>query len=497
MLRTVFFPDSFTMFFWGVVVLMMAVATALHILHNKREEPVSSVLWLFIVFTFPLAGIIFYLLFGVNKVYTIGERVKDAAEKLRRKRREQIHSALKRHIEVQRRYASPRISGRDYPRYCKMLDRLLPESLPLARNSVELLIDGTKAYPRMLDEISKARNSVHLQSFIIMDDAVGREIFDLLEEKSRQGVRVKVIYDRFGSLKAGHRLFKFGGGNFQTKPFSILNLSRPFAIQLRNHRKLMVIDGDRAFVGGINISSDNDDKFSAKDRYIHDLHCLIRGPAVGEFQYAFLNDWHYVSGKDIASFISDDLFPLIEPQGESTLRVVASGPGQCDNGTERIFTTAAAAAESSIWMMTPYFVPDIPFWKMLCAASARGVDIRLIVPRRNNHWYVQYATENLYPTLLDAGIRIFLKNGPFSHAKAMLVDGSWAVMGSSNCDVRSFKLNYELDFIASGGDFISVLHSQFAAEMKDSTELDISDTINRGFAREMLCRASSLLTPVL
>ncbi|HPN83768.1 MAG TPA: cardiolipin synthase [Victivallales bacterium] len=497
MIRAIFFPDSFTMFFWGVVVFAMAFATASHILMNKREEPVSSVLWIFIVFTFPVAGILLYLIFGINKLFTNEEKMKLATELIRTEKRTPLHEVIRRHLEEQKKYAYRETFEGEYQKYYKMLDRLLPETVPLSGNKIELLIDGTKAYPRMLEEISRAENSIHLQSFIIMDDAVGREIFDLLEKKSKEGVKTKIIYDRFGSFKAGTRFFKVGMENLKIKPFSFFNLNRPAGIQLRNHRKLMVIDGKRAFIGGINISSDNDREFASKDKYIHDLHCFIEGPAVGEFQFSFLNDWLYVSGENISNLFREEYFPEIKTQGQSVVRVVNTGPGQCEHGTEKLFTAAATCAENYIWIITPYFIPDIPFWKMLCAASSRGVEIRLIVPKKNNHWYVQYATENLYPILIDAGVRIFEKTGPFSHAKATLVDGTWAMMGSSNCDVRSFRLNYELDFVASGGDFVEELHSQFMKEMSESQELSYQDVINGKFFHEVLRRACSLLTPIL
>jgi len=497
MLKAIFFPDSFTVFFWGIVFLLMETATAIHILYNKREEHVSAVFWLLVVYSFPIAGIIFYVLFGINRVFTEGKKIKTASIKFREEKTRQMHNAFRRHLKIQKTHLLVENIGWDYPDYLKMFDRLLPQTLPLKGNKIELLIDGTRAYPKMLEEIEKAQNSIHLQSFIIMDDPIGRTIFDALYRKSKEGVKVKVIYDRFGSLRAGSKLFQMQNENFRARPFSIINLSRPFAIQLRNHRKLLVIDGKRAFIGGINISSENDIKFSSKDKYIHDLHCFIEGPAVGDFQYSFLNDWHYVSKEDFSVFLSEDFFPELDECGDSVIRVVPSGPGQCDNGTEKAFTVAAFTAKRSLWIMTPYFVPDIPYWKMLCAISAKGVDVRIIIPHKNNHWYVQFATENLFPVLLDVGIRIFLKKGPFSHAKATLIDNSWAIMGSSNFDVRSFKLNYELDFVATSGDFINVLHGQFLQEIEDSDEVLATDVIKRKFSKEMLCRACSLFTPVL
>jgi cardiolipin synthase len=493
-------PDSLTMFFIAVVILLMSCATAVHILLNKSNEPVSATLWLFIVFSFPLAGMAVYVLLGINKVYATGEKMRMAREIIHSEKKSPVHSAIKRHLEEQKKYmANASRPETGCPEYAKMFDRILTEAVPLSGNRVELLEDGTKAYPKMLTEMSTAKSSIHLQSFIIMDDPVGREIFNLLGKKANEGVKIKIIYDRFGSLKAGIRskLFAIKNANVQVRAFSLLNLSSPWTTQLRNHRKLLVIDGEKAFVGGINISRDNDSAFAGKDRYIHDLHCFIRGPAVGELQFSFMRDWFYVTGEKISGLFKEEYFPAVEARGDSIVRVVSSGPGQYDGGTEKIFVTAAACARKYIWIMTPYFVPDISFWKMLRASSAKGVEIRIIVPQKNNHWYVQYATRSLYPNLLEAGIRIFEKKGPFSHAKAMLVDGEWAVMGSSNCDVRSFRLNYELDFIASGGDFLNILHSQFLKEISESEEILFEDVIKKSLSVEIIERACSLLTPIL
>jgi cardiolipin synthase len=477
----------------------MACATAVHILLHKNEEPVSAVLWLFIVFTFPLAGMAIYILFGINKVHTIGEKVKIAADLTHGKKTSHIYSAIKRHKDEQKEFKQDDENELSIPKYALMLKKLLPESIPLRGNHIELLEDGTKAYPRMLEEISAAKTSIHLQSFIIMDDPVGRKIFELLEKKAGEGVRVRVIYDKLGSLKAGIKstLFNIKNPNIKIKSFSLLNLTRPWVVQLRNHRKLIVIDGEKAFVGGINISCDNDYRFSRADKYIHDLHCFIKGPVVGEFQFSFLNDWFYVSGEPLDDLFREEDFPSIRACGDAVIRIVNSGPGQTYAGTEKIFTTAAASAEKYIWIMTPYFVPDPSFWKMLCATAVKGVEIRLIIPEKNNHWYVQFATRSLYAPLIKAGVRIFEKKGPFSHVKAMLVDGDWAVMGSSNYDVRSFKLNYELDFIVSKGSFLNDIHSQFLKEFSRSREISQEELLGKSVFTEILENACALLTPIL
>jgi cardiolipin synthase len=493
--------DVFTTVFLIIVDIVICAFVAVHIVLNKHEEPPAAVAWLIIVFSFPIAGTLLYILFGINKMYTRGIQIKVAHDLVSSHKNNPEHQPINKYLSEQAKFILKPENQADYPAHCMSLDRVLHDTVPLTGNRIELLLDGTKAYPKMLEEIEKAKNSIHLQSFIIMDDTIGKSMLDRLEAKAKSGVKVKIIYDKFGSAKALMSfLFRNYGGNnpnFEMKPFSPFNLKSPWSIQLRNHRKLLVIDGRTAFVGGINISSDNVTGLSSPDHYIHDLHCVIMGPAVGELQVSFLRDWHYVSATHPTHLFIEDNFPVPEKCGDSIVRVIDTGPGQNYEAIEKVFFTAFSTAQRYVWIMTPYFVPDKPFIKMLCATVARGVEVRIIVPKKNNHWYVQYATQSLYGNLLESGVRIYEKEGVFSHAKAMIVDGSWALMGSSNCDVRSFKLNFELDFAVMQGDFLDVLHSQFQKEMSECREVLLENVLNKKLPRQILENTCSLLIPIL
>ncbi len=498
-MNTVQYFDFFHITYFSVTIFLIEFVTIVHILLNKHNEPQSTILWIIVVLYVPVFGLFFYLIFGINRINTRGVQVKLANELMHSKKNDPTHKAFVRHYKEQKKHVYDG-DTRTYPDFLKTLDRLLPNTLPLGGNSLELLRDGTKAYPRMIYEISRAESSIHLQSFIIMNDNVGREIMSALEKKAMEGVEIKVLYDCFGSFKAGMLFKRYGKmfPNFQIKPFSpLLNLRMPWAIQLRNHRKLIVIDGSSAFIGGINISSDNDSRWSRKDKYIHDLHCFIKGPAVGEFQFSFVRDWFYATSSPIPDILKEQCFPVLKAHGDSIMRVISSGPGQDFEATEKVFMSAVSTAKKHIWIMTPYFVPEKSFWRSVCAAVSRGVEIKIIVPKKNNHWYVQYASQSLYPKLLESGVRLFEKEGSFSHAKAMLVDGEWAFMGSSNCDVRSFQLNFELDFVVYKGKFLDDLHSQFIDEMAASMEIRLEQVIDKKLSRELMENACSLLTPIL
>ncbi len=492
--------DTFYVSYFGVVLFAFSVATAIHVLLNKDEEPVSAVLWLFVVFTFPLVGMLLYLFFGINRLQTRGMRIRMANDLVAGQRGDPMHRALAAYLAGQRRHALGH-GDPAYGEHQRALDRLLPETVPLAGNRITLLEDGTSAYPQMIAEIHAARETIHLQSYIFMDDPAGEMLMDALHERACAGVRVKVLYDRFGSLATVFPMFlhrrAWRHPNLAVKAFSQLSLRTPWRVQLRNHRKLLVVDGRTAFIGGINISRDNDARLGSKPRHIHDLHCRINGPAVGELQFSFLRDWHYVSGTPPSELFREEHFPAATAVGDTVVRVVASGPGQEYEATAKVFHVAVGTARRSLWIINPYFIPDRTFWNALAMAVARGVEVRVIVPQRNNHWYVQHATHALYRHLLPRGVRIFEKCGAFSHAKAMLVDNAWAYMGSSNCDIRSFRLNYELDFVASGSEFIAALRDQFLAELAQSREVAFAEVADASRPRRLLENFCSLFTPVL
>lgn len=483
---------------WGIMIFLIAIAdivAVIHILKNKHEEPTSAILWIFIILNFHIIGISLYLLLGINRIKTTGLKISKANKSMKSARENKSCSFLPFLNSVSS------FNSKTKKEYMQILDRLLPETYPTGGNKVELLEDGTCAYPQMIAAIENAKKHIHLQSFIIVDDELGNKIFEALERKAKdENVKVKVLFDRLGSSKAysSHFFKKWTANNpnFEIKAFSKFNLLVPYRIQLRNHRKILVCDGEVAFVGGINISAEND--ANLKSKYIHDLHCKITGPCIGEFQFSFLKDWSLVTKTNPEILLSEnDYFAAPKKEGNAMVRIIPSGPGQSYEATKKLFMTIATTAKQSLWIITPYFVPDNSFLDALRIASARNVDVRILIPQNNNHWYVRYASRSLYNRLLRSNIKIFEKKGLFSHVKAVLIDGQWAMMGSSNCDVRSFKLNYEVDFIAEGEDFVNSLHLQFLSEFEESQEITLHDREKRTKTEEILENFCSLFIPIL
>ena len=483
------------------VYLPLQFGFAAHILLTRTEESASALMWLLVIILLPIVGMILYCFFGIIRIKTVGMRVQRIQNFVDSSKNKYMGKQIKNYLENLKKFIpKPGDSDQDVR---TVLDNLMPLRLPLNGNHLELLRDGTSVYPRMLEDIKKAKHTIRMQSFIIMDDPVGKALFDALEIQAEKGVDIKVQYDSFGSIKASfsyffRRYIKQNLKNLSIRPFSPLNIFSPWRIQLRNHRKLLVIDGKIAYIGGVNIAQENiKSKKLPRRKHIHDLHCRIIGPAVAELQMAFLKDWVYSTrSKLVVEELPYD-FPPQKSEGKSIIRVIDSGPGQNYQGSQNVFFTAAATAKKSLWILTPYFVPDYSYIKALAMTAARGVDVRVIIPKNNNHPFVAQASESFYRSLLFSGVKVFKKKGNFSHAKAMLVDGEWAFMGSSNCDVRSFRLNFELDFCVQKGTFIDDLKAQFDEELDACEEITLSAMNNKSVLIKLRENFCALFAPIL
>lgn len=480
---------------------ILQAGTILHILVSKHSNPAQASFWLVLVSLLPGAGLIFYLLFGITRF----EHVRTLISSLRSQLINGNDPQLSRLAQLNRALEKFQLSEeRSRLKRMIMLDRLFPENPALEGNSPELLQDGVAVYPRMLADIKNARKCIRMQSFILNSDEVGQAFMDALSERAAAGVDVKVLFDSVGSCKSYfswyfRKLLRRRKDNFSFQPFSRVNILAPWKFQLRNHRKLLLVDGRIAYIGGVNISAENERlKRVPPSRYIHDLHCRITGPAVAYFNLSFWTDYFYTNRRKVSKITlcsGDTELPL--RTGNTAVRVIPGGPGNEREGTRKLFFAAAALAEKELWILTPYFVPGKDYVDALCMASARGVDVRIVVPLKNNHFWVDCAARNFYDQLIDAGVTIYEKLGYFSHSKALLVDSEWGFMGSSNCDSRSFYLNFELDFCFEGGTFTADMVRQFHEEFAGARKLTAFRQAHTPRWRRMINSIAGLFTPVL
>lgn len=472
--------------------LLISTITALHLLLFRQNQPTSTAFWLVLIYNLPIFGFLLYLFFGITRFQTRSQR---AAEKATEATDAEDNAAYYRFLKYRTQHIDPMKTP-----WNQTLNYFFPDQPLTQGHELRLYQDGTNLYPAMLKAIHHAQHHIHLESYILMNDRAGRKIMRALWHKACEGVKVRIIYDRLGSRalfsSPVYRAWGNRSGNLQIHAFSKLNLLTPYRIQLRNHRKLMIIDGHTAFTGGTNICADSDAKSRPK-HLMHDLHAKLTGPVVADLQQIFLQDWLTVSKDSPALMNHSHYFPELPATGDSAVRVIHSGPGTAPGASETLFLSAASEATRSLWIMSPYFIPTQPLLKSLQMAAARGVDVRIIVPSQSDHWYVTAACRSYYNNLLDHDIRVFENPGNFNHAKAMLIDGEWAIIGSSNCDYRSFQLNYELDLVIKSESFVKELSYIFGTELACAKEITQIDLDRLPWQKQLIRQLCALLSPVL
>ncbi|MCU0857953.1 MAG: cardiolipin synthase [Pontiellaceae bacterium] len=486
---------SLLLLLWGMLHLTTFLLITSHCLRRRRNAS-SALLWIFISWSFPIIGPLFYLIFGISRVSERGFQKSLADEHLLKKRQGTKIAAPRAYWHD---IAAAPAENEFQREFNRTLDALIPNHPPLPGNRIDPLVDGDEAYPRMLEAIRNARHHIHFQCFIIRNDKISQEFMKALTAKASEGVQVRLLYDRFGSTRA---LF---GGLFRkaakTPGFKVAGwtqanlLKKQFQINLRNHRKSLIIDGTAAFFGGINIHDENTSEY--KNGPIRDYHFEAKGPLVQEFQYCFLRDWYFITGESPDTLLTHEYFPGTAAEGNVTARMINSGPSDTDARATEIFFSSIVLAKKQIMAVTPYFVPPEEILRALRSAALRGVDVRLIVPKKNNHRYAGYASRSLYEDLLLAGVHIYERRLPFMHAKAFVVDGEFAIVGTANLDVRSLHLNYETCVAIYSEPFADAMKNIIHEEIDLSHEIILTRWRNRPQYKQLLENIAALMSPVL
>lgn len=480
--------------------LAAAVAASVHAIRIKREAN-SALLWLLVVWSFPLFGVLLYLTIGIDRLDLKTRRRLTVLNTLRDERLAREADSLPMEFwRAVRENGIARPESEWAQSLNRSLDPLLPDHPLLGGNRLDLLVCGDEAYGPMLEAIRAARYQINLQTFILANDRTGREFLDALAERARAGVQVRVLFDRFGStpsvISGFFRRYRNVAPSFHMAGWTLANpLRRQVQINLRNHRKILVVDGSDAFTGGINIASINTTR---PGRPAHrDFHFHLRGPSVQELQLSFVIDWHFITGEKIDRLLCRDCFPGVPHEGDARIRLIPGEPSmECDTLPD-VFFALFVAARRQILLITPYFVPTPDLVRALRAAALRGVEVKLLMPRVNNHVYAGMAGRALYQTLLDAGVRIWEREPPFMHAKALLVDDEAALIGTANLDARSLRLNYETNLLVHDPAFLGVLKQAVLDEFAHGREIDPQAWRTRPSIQRFAENACALLAPVL
>ena len=368
------------------------------------------------------------------------------------------------------------------------LEQAIVGSPLILGNKVTLLQDGAVTYAAMFAAIRNARDHINLETYIFEDDEIGRQFADLLLEQQGRGVQVNIIYDSVGGIGTPKaffdRLTEGGIEVLEFNPVNPLKAKTPWLLNNRDHRKLIVVDGRTAFVGGINISSVYSAGSAAPrtgkavDHNVawRDTHIQIEGPVVGELQKLFIDTWEKQRGKPLAA---KDYFPELKPQGNEIVRAIGSTP---DDPYSLIYLTLISAignAEKQVYLTNAYFVPDPQLLKSLTDAVGRGVDVRLILPSHSDSAVVFHAGRSHYSGLLEGGVKLYERLGELLHSKTAVIDGVWSTVGSTNLDWRSFLDNDEINAVILGREFGQKMLDMFAADLAASNAIDLASWEHR------------------
>lgn len=433
-----------------------------HALIFKKDSR-SALGWVVACLAFPLAGPICYFFFGVNRIRT-------RAKKLEEDSPFRIEHEMRDQRQIMAFQVPPPLDE-----IARVADAATRRPL-IAGNRITPLVNGEAAYPAMISAIEKAEKYVYLSTYIFDTRRTGRSFIDALCRARDRGVAVRVIVDGVGecySLPRAGRLLAQRGIRFAR--FLPPRLYPPtFRINLRNHRKILVVDGKAAFVGGMNIHDNHLAERTANRNRIIDLHFRLSGPIANQIEHVFLEDWRFATGESlkpgpVQSFNT----------GSTICRAVVDGPNMPIDRLEMLLFCAVSFARKSVSIMTPYFLPSSELLGALQAAALKGVDVRILLPGKNNLPFVHWAALRLLPDLLERGVRIFFHPPPFVHTKLIIIDRHYAQVGSANLDTRSLRLNFELMVEIYGRSVTRKLLPLFESRCRHAREITLEEMERR------------------
>jgi cardiolipin synthase len=450
----------------------------------RRRPPSAAMAWLLVIFFEPLVGLALYAL--------IGEPRLSRARRQRHARLLAEAAALRLRFKERLSIARPALLPAQEATV--KLARQLADMPIVAGNDGELLADTDEVITRLIHDIDEARANVHLLFYIFRDDVSGRRVLGALFRAAQRGVKCRVLVDAVGSrplLRSAAAEARRAGVELRAAlPVGILR--RPLTrIDIRNHRKLAVIDGRMAYTGSQNIV---DPSYGHRDLVWQDLMVRLTGPIVLELQGVFCADWRHETDELLDG---DDIFPAPIATGEIAVQALPSGPNYPTENYHRVLVSALHAAQEQVTITTPYFVPDAIFLAALEVAALRGVSVELIVPARSDQALVGAATRAFFDDVLRLGAKVYLYERGLLHAKTMTVDNAFAFLGTSNFDIRSFTLNFELNLIFYGARETMFLRAQQRRYRAEARPLDVEQWRRRPLYKRLGHNVAKLLSPLL
>lgn len=476
-----FWPYALTL-----VDLVLSIGASVHVVLNKRE-PRAAIGWVGLIWLSPFVGFFVYLLFGVNRLTrrAVALGLQDQARPAR---------ALRLAPDEEARFAD---FSRRHPTHADLarLVGKLTEHPLVPGNRVTSLLDGDAFYPEMLGAIDGARHSIALVSYIFDNDPAGQIFVHHLRAARERGVEVRVLVDAVGARYSRPTILsELDQAGIRAAAF--LPTRVPWQLKyanLRNHRKILVVDGVLGFTGGSNIRAGH--WLALKPTApVSCLHFRFEGPVVAHLREVFALDWAFTTGEMLSG---EKWFPEIARVGAVWARGIPSGPDEDLDKMSLAILGALAAARERVAIVNPYFLPEQPIAEALKAAALRGVDVRILLPAFNNITLVQWAAAPLLPFLLERGCRIYFSPPPFDHTKLFLVDGIWSLVGSTNWDARSLRLNFEFNVECYSTELGAALAAIVNQRLDRARELTLDEATGRGTLARVRDGFARLLSPYL
>lgn len=479
----------------NLITLIVSLITVVNIILSagvlffERRDIGYTWAWLLVLFFIPILGFLIYIFLGRKLVkenfYGLSSEERDFLQAEVDKQLVEFKEPGKRSSPVLNRY-SDLISMNLEAAHALMSDD----------NEIEILNDGQQKFDTLFADIRAAKHEINIQYYIIQNDSLGKQLRDELTVKAQEGVKVRLLYDEVGSRRVSPKFFqelRQAGGEVEVFFPSLL---RPinFRINNRNHRKLCIIDGDIAYIGGFNVGNEylgNNKRFG----YWRDTHFRIRGSAVNDIQGRFILDWHQAAKRNESPF--EFSYRTEKYHGTSPVQIISSGPNSETERLKYMYIKLIMSAKQSVYIQTPYFIPDPSFMDACRIALLSGVDLRIMIPNKPDHPFVYWATWAYAGELLKYGAKFLTYEKGFLHAKTIVVDQEVASVGTMNIDPRSFRLNFEVNAIVYDEKIAKQLHAMFLQDSESSTELTLERYKERSLIIKLKEGFSRLLSPIL
>jgi cardiolipin synthase len=468
------------------------VLTIIFLLLDNRDTS-TTFAWIFVFIFFPVFGQVLYFLIGRNW------RHPDRKQRLTRQYvQKQLVEILRPLTSRQQDYTAELLRAKGVVDKNRLLRLLFKNSNSIltVRNNIDVIQDGRRKFDRLAADLEAARHSIHMEYFIWRSDPLTQGIKDILIRKSRSGVKIRILYDAVGSffLKP-HYVGELRAAGVEVCPY--YDFKSPLTIHTlnyRNHRKLVVIDGKTGYTGGMNMGQeyvDGGGKFASW----RDTHMRVEGESVAVLQSIFLTSWFNTTGQDL---FSGEYFPMaVTETGHVPVQITTSGPDSEWESIQQLFFSLMVCAEKSVYIQSPYFIPDSSIYTALQTAALGGLDIKLMMTGVPDKFLPYWSAQTYFPDLLKAGVRIFQYKKGFLHAKTVAVDGELCSIGTANMDMRSFHINYEISTLIYDEQITRKLMADFERDLEFCEEITLDGCSRSGAARRMRNSLARLFAPIL